>query len=134
MDLEQLSIRLHGVVLAAFVVATLVTSATVVPARGDADGPDYYKVVGVAADDVLNIRAEPSASARIIGTIPPGADNVRSHGCKGGLTFAEWEKATPAERAAGRRNRWCQISYRGMKGWVAGRFLGEGSGAPHDGR
>ncbi len=134
MDLEQLNIRRPGVALAAFLIVTFVASATVAPARADADGPDYWNVVGVAADDVLNIRAEPSASARIVGTIPSGTVGLRSHGCKGGLSFAEWEKAPLAERAAGRRNRWCRISYRGMKGWVAGRFLGEGRDAPRGGR
>ena len=32
-------------------------------AFGEASGPDYFKVSGVASNDVLNIREEPSASA-----------------------------------------------------------------------
>ena len=97
-------------------------------ANATADGPDYFRVVGVASDDVLNIRAGPSASAAKIGVIPPGADGVHNLGCEGGLSIVEWEAATPAEREAGRRKRWCRIAYGGVQGWVAGRFLAEGSG------
>jgi uncharacterized protein YraI len=97
-------------------------------AFADADGPDFYRVVGVASNDVLNIRSEPIASAPKIGSIPPGADGVRNLGCEGGLSFAEWEVASPAERDAARHNRWCRIAYGGVEGWVTGRFLAEGSG------
>ncbi|WP_103335200.1 COG3650 family protein [Pseudotabrizicola formosa] len=38
--------------------------------------PASYAVTGVAADDVLNIRAEPSAQAAIAGEIAPYAMNV----------------------------------------------------------
>jgi len=98
-------------------------------ALATADGPDYFRVVGVASNDVLNIRSEPNASAPKIGSIPPGADGVRNLGCEGGMSFAEWEVATPAEREAAAHNRWCRIVYGGVEGWVAGRFLDEGSGA-----
>lgn len=40
--------------------------------------PGYYRVDGVAADDVLNIRAEPTASAPIVGTFPPDAGPVET--------------------------------------------------------
>ena len=126
MGSPRLLTRTRGAVAAcAFAALALLTA--VGTAGADADGPDYYRLVDVAADDVLNIRAEPTASAKAIGAIPPKADGVRNLGCKGGLSFTEWEKASPAERAAGRRARWCRISYRGVEGWVAGRFLAEGS-------
>lgn len=38
--------------------------------------PAAYRVVDVAADDVLNIRAEPSAEAPVIGSFPPGRTDV----------------------------------------------------------
>jgi len=96
-------------------------------AFAEADGPDYFRIVGVASNDVLNIRVAPNASAQKIGSIPPGADGVRNLGCEGGMSFAEWESATPAEREAAARRRWCRIEYGGVEGWVAGRFLAEGS-------
>ena len=44
---------------------------------GPADpGPGYYQVAGVAAQDALNMRAEPDANAEIVGTLPPGARPV----------------------------------------------------------
>ncbi|MFD1342659.1 SH3 domain-containing protein [Litorisediminicola beolgyonensis] len=38
--------------------------------------PALFDVAGVAADDVLNIRAEPSASAPIVGTLAPDAVDI----------------------------------------------------------
>jgi uncharacterized membrane protein len=38
--------------------------------------PALHEVVGVAADDVLNIREAPSATAPIIGALPPDATGV----------------------------------------------------------
>jgi hypothetical protein len=94
----------------------------------EADGPDYYRVVDVAADDVLNIRAEPSPAAEKLGEIPPGADCVRNLGCQGGLTFEEFTTLSDAAKAERlRRNpRWCRVEYQGVTGWVAGRYLAEG--------
>lgn len=40
------------------------------------DFPALYRVTGVAANDVLNIRAEPSAQATIIGAFAPGQAGV----------------------------------------------------------
>ena len=38
--------------------------------------PAYYDVSGVAADDVLNLRAAPDAGAAIVGRLPPNRRNV----------------------------------------------------------
>ena len=58
-------------------------------AIADASGPDFFRVTGVAADDVLNIREAPDAGSAKIGEIPPDGDGVRNLGCQGGLSFAE---------------------------------------------
>lgn len=98
-------------------------------ALAEADGPDYYRVVNVADNDVLNIRAQPTAKARKIGEIPPGADCVRNLGCQGGLTLHEFTTLSEAQKAERLRQnpRWCQVEYQGIRGWVAGRYLAEGS-------
>ena len=101
-------------------------------APATADGPDYYAVTGVAADDVLNIRAKPSPKGEKVGEIPHVA--IQNLGCQGGPTFAEWEKLSEAERQRARRQRWCRIRYEGVEGWVAGWFLTEGSGPPVESR
>jgi heat shock protein HslJ len=98
------------------------------PALAIADGPNYYSVTGVAASDVLNIRAAPATSGTLIGPMPSDSDGIANLGCVGGLTYAEWEKATEVERAAATKTRWCRVGYDRTIGWVAGWFLTE-SGA-----
>lgn len=98
-------------------------------ALATADGPDYFAVKGVAANDVLNIRAEPSAGSARIGEIPPDARGIRNLGCQGGPTFAEWQAMTESERVRAAHDRWCRVRYGGVEGWVAGRFLTEDSAA-----
>ena len=101
--------------------------AAIPMAYATADGPDFFMVRDVAADDVLNIRAEPNPRAEKIGEIPPDGDGIENLGCEGGLSFAEWLEATQEERDASERRVWCRIAYDGTEGWVAGRFLIEGS-------
>jgi hypothetical protein len=76
---------------------------------------------------VLNIREAPDAGSVKIGEIPPDGDGIRNLGCQGGLSFGEWQVASEAERQAAARSRWCRINYQGIEGWVAGRFLAEGT-------
>lgn len=65
--------------------------------------PTLYDVTGVAANDVLNIRAEPSARARIIGTLPANARGI------------EVVDTAP--------NGWMRIYDGRRTGWVNGRYL-----------
>lgn len=66
------------------------------------EGDQTYRVVAVEADDVLNIRAGPSAGHPIVGEIPPTGRGVRLTGpCRG----------------------WCPVEYNGASGWVAARYL-----------
>ncbi|MBL8660921.1 MAG: SH3 domain-containing protein [Rhodospirillales bacterium] len=96
-------------------------------ACAEADGPDCYAVRGVAAGDVLNIRAEPSAAAAKVGEIPPDGRGIRNLGCQGEPTFEQWQSMSKAERERAGRQRWCKVRYRGVDGWVAGRYLAEDS-------
>ena len=97
--------------------------------RAEADGPDYYRVRHVAANDVLNMRSGPSPSAPKIGEIPHDGDGLRNLGCRGGLTFEQWQRSKPAQRTAAEMRRWCRIEYRGVTGWANARFLAEGGPA-----
>lgn len=98
-------------------------------ASAEADGPDYYVVRGVAAGDVLHILAEPNPHAPPVGQIPPQGTCIRNLGCRGGLMFAEFSTLSPAEQERRTRAhpRWCQVEYLGVTGWVAWRYLAEGS-------
>lgn len=46
------------------------------PAQAEPVLPSLHDVTGVAANDVLNLRASPDAGAAIIGSLPPGATGV----------------------------------------------------------
>ena len=98
-------------------------------ALADADGPDYFKVNGIASNDVLNIRSKANPNTKKVGEIPAGADCVKNLGCKGGLTMSEFTDLSKKEQAAilRKRPRWCHVEYHGVKGWVSVRYLAEGS-------
>jgi Predicted membrane protein len=66
--------------------------------------PHYADVSGVAADDVLNIRAEPSALAPIIGVIPPDTTLIEVTGAS---EDGKWRRLNAGERS----------------GWVSARYL-----------
>ena len=68
-------------------------------------GPDTYRVRDVEQWDQLNIRSGPSASRRIVGSIPATGSGIHCLGpCRG---------------------HWCRVSWRGVIGWTNMRFLGE---------
>lgn len=89
----------------------------------------------VAAADVLNMRAQPSAKARRLGSIPQDGQCIRNLGCQGGISLQEFTSLTPEQQQQRARAnpRWCRVHYQGVTGWVAGRYLGEaseGKGSP----
>ena len=69
---------------------------------------ESFRVVGVTAPDVLNIRSGPSVSQAIVGTAPPDAAGIEGLGeCTRG---------------------WCHIRYGSVEGWVNARFLRRDAG------
>ncbi|MDP0929123.1 SH3 domain-containing protein [Paracoccus onubensis] len=60
--------------------------------------PTLFDVTGVEADDVLNIRAEPSANAEIIGTLAPDATDIEvvEEGFQG---KSSWFRVNTGERS-----------------------------------
>lgn len=97
------------------------------PALGDADGPDFYRVTGVRHGDRLNMRVAPKAGSSKVGAIPPDGSCIRNLGCRGGLTLNEYQTLSPPERTRRQAQapRWCRVEYHGVTGWVAGRYLAE---------
>jgi uncharacterized protein YgiM (DUF1202 family) len=97
-------------------------------ALATADGPDYWQVHEVADDDVLNIRSEPDWRSSKLGEIPPDGQCIKNLKCVGGLTLHEFTTLSDdeKEKITKERPRWCYIEYKGIKGWVAGRYLIEG--------
>lgn len=79
--------------------------AALVPAAAEAQGlPVAFMVKDVATNDALNVRAEPSAAAPILGTISPDATNVE----------------VIQISADGK---WGRVSTSEGNGWVAMRYL-----------
>ena len=98
-------------------------------AFAQADGPDYFRITGVKKDDNINVRRQPNADAKIAGKIPKDADGIKNLGCnRGGLTEAQWDKASEKRKLAAASKRWCRVSYNDVTGWVSARFLTEGTG------
>ena len=85
-------------------------------------GYGCWRPVGVAFDDVLNVRARPSARSAIVATIPPGGGPIIAGGrSRGGAEAA----CGPQSRA--RPSRWCSVQvYDGDRvnaGYIKRRFL-----------
>lgn len=91
-------------------------------AAGSDASPDpsaRYRVSGVAANDVLNVRAQPSAAAPIVATLAPDARNIVVTGVRTLEGTQTWWEVLPA---------------RGGPGWVNARFLAiDGSEAKTEG-
>jgi hypothetical protein len=73
------------------------------PAAGD-----VLAVVGVAHDDVLNLRAAPGATQPILAGIPPLYDDLVAQGETRDLP----------------RSFWIAVDYEGTEGWVNLRYIG----------
>jgi len=108
------------------ILLTAMLSGTV---KAEEGGPDCFKVTGVAAGDTLNIHTKPHVKSKVIGEIARETDNIKNLGCKGGLTFNEYNTRSKAEqeKIKKERPRWCKIVFDGVKGWVFARYLQEGS-------
>lgn len=89
---------LRGLILISLLSAgpALATPEAPLPSRAD--------VSGVAAGDVLNVRAEPNAKAPILRTLPPNATGVEIVGFD------------PS-------GQWARVSLGEVSGWASGRFL-----------
>lgn len=112
---------MHRRSILAFVAAASVATS----AFATADGPDAYRLKPGAA---ASLRAEPKAGAPVVATVPAGANCLKSHGCRGGLTFEEFQKLSPDERKKreAENPRWCQVEHGGKKGWIENARLAEG--------
>ena len=66
--------------------------------------PDYMRVIDVASDDTLNVRAAPSGSSEDIGDIPHDAIGIEVSGYDGS-------------------GKWARILWQEGEGWISARFL-----------
>jgi uncharacterized membrane protein len=83
-----------------------------VPPRPE-PGPSF-RVRGVDADDVLNVRYAANSRSAVVGTIPPDAVDVRPTGHR--------QKVGPSL--------WWEVSYAKVRGWVNSKYLARQKEAP----
>lgn len=83
--------------------ASLIACVLALPVSVQAE-PSYHRVVGVAVDDVLNVRSEPSASSADIGDLAYDARGIEAF---------EFDST----------GNWARIALNERDGWVATRFL-----------
>jgi hypothetical protein len=83
-------------------------------AAAPAHAQSALRVVGVAPNDVLNVRELPSAGARIVGIIPPDGRGVVPNG----------------ERVGN----WIFVRHRRVEGWVDRRYVAPEAPAIRRGR
>jgi hypothetical protein len=107
------------------VYALVLLAAGPAAGRAQTDGPAYWAVTGVRSNDALNLRLGPNADSHAIARIPYNARGLKNFGCPNRVTFQQWLRMSKAQRDRAARSRWCQVEYKGMKGWVHGRFLKE---------
>lgn len=69
-------------------------------------GARYVKVKNLPPGRVLLIRVGPSRTFMAIGFLPHNARHIRNYGCKRLAT-----------------GRWCELRYRGTRGWSSERYL-----------
>ncbi|MDO5705498.1 MAG: SH3 domain-containing protein [Paracoccus sp. (in: a-proteobacteria)] len=75
--------------------------------------PTLFDVTGVAADDVLNVRAEPTAQAEILSTLQPGATRIE---------------------VVQEQDGWGRVNTGEGSGWVSMRYLNYRTDVWQDGR
>ena len=95
------------------------------PSFAESEEPDTFRVVGVPAGHSLVLRSGPGLLYPIAGALPANTTGLKNLGCKGGLTFAEWEHANARERAIGVEKRWCRVRHGKETGWARVRSLRE---------
>lgn len=95
-------------------------------AWAEADGPDAWRVVDVAPDDLLNVRMGPGTEYPVIGRFSHDARGLQQVTCVPLLKAPYYFQMTEAQLDA-LPPRWClmQSADRSLEGWVAQRYLME---------
>lgn len=82
---------------------------------GNSCNAGNYRVVDIAADDILSMRSAPGKSYPEIARIPPNGRGVTVGSC---------------QSVAGYDYPWCKVSYDCIDGWAYGRYLADADGNP----
>lgn len=92
----------------------------------DGHGPDAWRVVGVAPDDVLNMRMGPGTEYLVIDRLAPDARGLEQITCVPLLIPSVYHKLSEAQ-GDDLPQRWCLMRSADLSraGWVSARFLME---------
>ncbi|SMH39939.1 SH3 domain-containing protein [Maritimibacter sp. HL-12] len=92
----------------------------------DGHGPDAWRVVDVAPNDVLNMRSGPGTDHLVIATLPPDATGLQLVTCVPYFSFTQFQSLSETQRA-NLPPRWCLVEdpQDATSGWVSARFLAE---------
>src|SRR3954469_20247607 len=88
-----------------------------------------WRVAGVAANDVLMVRAFPNGASRILVGYPSGTPLSLTGRCTRGLDLNTINGLAAAAQASAVRDRWCEVwvdpyaSGNWQFGWVSGRYI-----------
>jgi len=79
----------------------------IVASAANVGNSDYVKVQGLRSGHVLWSHSEPSGASKRIGFLPFRARHIRNYECNRFVTD------------------WCQVIYRGTRGWARERYLAD---------
>lgn len=113
--------------LSTLAAAALASAAFSPPAHATADGPDAWRVTGVSASDVLNVRVGPGTQYFVISALPHNARGIQLGTCVPTVTRAQYfALSAAAQQRLNGYSAWCVVIYEGQQlGWVNRRFLTE---------
>ena len=105
-------------------ILAVLASTPVARAETDGNGPDLWRVIGVAVDDVLNVRMGPGTNYPVIEQFAPDERGLEQITCVPFYAMRHYTEMTDAQVAA-LPSPWCLMRDADMEraGWVAQRFI-----------
>ncbi len=89
-----------------------------------AEDPNYWRVKGIAFNDVLWIHPTPSYLSKVIGKIPYSAVCLKKLECTPNISLTEYKKLSQKEKNQLKyRTKWCKVVYYDTTGWVNDNYL-----------
>ncbi|MBS0287698.1 MAG: DUF1311 domain-containing protein [Proteobacteria bacterium] len=88
-----------------------------------ADGPDFFK----NKDDVLEIKVFelPEVTSKHLESLKAPILGLRNLGCKGSVSFKDWQNLNEEQKSKVKNDIWCKIAYHEIEGWVQNKDLTE---------
>lgn len=110
---------------AALAAAAFLALSLPAAAQMDGHGPDAWRVVNVASNDVLNARIGPAVDYDRIAALPPNAIGVQVRVCVPTVSQAQYMALDPANQSRlNAMTPWCLVFWQNRQiGWVNRNYL-----------